>query len=149
MKLSTKGRYGVTAMFDLAVRYGQGPISIKEISDRQGISEPYLEQLFSSLRKSGLVTSIRGAQGGYILARHPKDITVGEVIRVLEGPIAPTDCVLEEDPVLCKKSDICVTREIWAEIRDSISKVIDNITLLDMVEKYKQKLSNDAYMFYI
>lgn len=136
-------------MFDLAVRYGQGPISIKEISDRQGISEPYLEQLFSNLRKSGLVTSIRGAQGGYILAHHPEDITVGDVIRVLEGPIAPTDCVLEEDPVACKKSDICVTREIWAEIRDSISEVVDNITLADMVEKYKQKLNNGAYMFYI
>lgn len=136
-------------MFDLAVRYGQGPISIKEISDRQGISEPYLEQLFSSLRKSGLVTSIRGAQGGYILSYEPKDISVGDIIRVLEGPIAPADCVLEEDPVICKKRETCVTREIWAEIRDSINKVIDNINLADMVENYKNKLDNDAYMFYI
>lgn len=136
-------------MFDLAVRYGQGPISIKEISERQGISEPYLEQLFSNLRKSGLVTSIRGAQGGYILSHEPQDISVGDVIRVLEGPIAPVDCVLEEDPVICKKRESCVTREIWAEIRDSINEVVDNISLADMVENYKDKLDNGAYMFYI
>ncbi|MCR1897943.1 Rrf2 family transcriptional regulator [Irregularibacter muris] len=149
MKLSTKGRYGVTAMFDLAVRYGQGPISIKEISDRQLISEPYLEQLFATLRKAGLVNSVRGAQGGYYLAHEPKKITVGNVIRVLEGPIAPTECVLEKDPRACTKSDLCVTRGIWEDIRNSINNVIDNITLADLVEDYKNKLDKDAYMYYI
>ena len=149
VKLSTKGRYGVTAMFDLAVRHGQGPISIKEISDRQLISEPYLEQLFASLRKAGLVNSVRGAQGGYYLAHEPRDITVGDIIRVLEGPIAPTECVLEKDPFNCEKSDMCVTRGIWEDIRNSINNVIDNITLADLVKDYKKKLDNDAYMYYI
>src|SRR5690554_6147172 len=134
-------------MFDLAVRYGQGPISINEISKRQYISEPYLEQLFAGLRKAGLITSIRGAQGGYVLAHHPKDITVGNVIRVLEGPIAPTDCVMEKDPTFCEKSNICVTKDIWMQIRDSINKIIDGISLADMVENYENKLSsNDSYM---
>jgi Rrf2 family protein len=137
-------------MFDLAIRYGQGPVSIKEIAERQFISEPYLEQLFASLRKAGLITSIRGAQGGYKLAYHPKDITVGNVIRVLEGPIAPTDCVMERDATFCEKSNICVTREIWEKIRDSVNKVIDGITLADMVEDYEKKLSSsDSYMYYI
>ncbi len=149
MKLSTKGRYGVTAMFDLAVRYGQGPISIKEISERQLISEPYLEQLFASLRKAGLISSIRGAQGGYILAHHPEDIRVGDVIRVLEGPIAPTNCVKEDDSFQCEKSNTCVTRDIWLKIRDRINDVIDDISLADMVDNYEKKLSNEAYMYYI
>lgn len=149
LKLSTKGRYGVTAMFDLAVRYGQGPISIKEISERQFISEPYLEQLFASLRKAGLISSIRGAQGGYILAYHPEDIKVGDIIRVLEGPIAPTHCVNEDDSFLCEKSNICVTRDIWLKLRDSINDVIDEISLADMVDNYEKKLNNKAYMYYI
>jgi Rrf2 family protein len=149
MKLSTKGRYGVTAMFDLAVRYGQGPVSIKEISERQYISEPYLEQLFASLRKAGLITSIRGAQGGYVLAFHPENIKVGDIIRVLEGPIAPTGCVIENDPILCEKSNICVTRDIWVEIRDKINDVIDGITLANMVDNYEKKLNDEAYMYYI
>src|SRR5690554_8038985 len=112
-------------MFDLAVRYGQGPISINEISKRQYISEPYLEQLFASLRKAGLITSIRGAQGGYILDYQPDEIKVGDIIRVLDGPIAPTGCVIENDPILCEKSDTCVTRDIWLDIRDKINEVID------------------------
>lgn len=149
MKLSTKGRYGVTAMFDLAVRYGQGPVSIKEISERQYISEPYLEQLFASLRKAGLITSIRGAQGGYVLAFHPESIKVGDIIRVLEGPIAPTGCVIENDPIQCEKSNICVTRDIWLEIRDKINDVIDGITLANMVDNYEKKLNDEAYMYYI
>jgi Rrf2 family transcriptional regulator, cysteine metabolism repressor len=149
MKLSTKGRYGVTAMFDLAIKYGQGPISIKEISERQSISEPYLEQLFASLRKAGLVNSIRGAQGGYVLAYKPLDITVGQIIRTLEGPIAPTECVSEKEPLLCNKSDICITKSIWENIRDSINDVIDNITLSDMVDDYNKKLSQGSYMYYI
>lgn len=150
MRLSTKGRYGVKAMFDLAQHYGEGPVSLKQVADRQGISEHYLEQLISGLRKTGLVKSIRGAQGGYILAREPATITVGDVIRVLEGPIAPVDCVAEEEPEVCDKAECCVTRGIWEKVRDSIAEVLDSITLEDMV-KDAEKLQRDAsfYMYYI
>ncbi|HWJ03191.1 MAG TPA: Rrf2 family transcriptional regulator [Verrucomicrobiae bacterium] len=150
MRLSTKGRYGVKAMFDLAQHTGEGPVSLKNIADRQGISEHYLEQLISGLRKAGLVKSVRGAQGGYTLAKEPAKITVGDVIRVLEGPIAPVECVSEEDPEICQKADCCVTRGIWEKVRNSIADVLDSITLEDMV-KDAEKLQRDAnfYMYYI
>ncbi|HEX3015357.1 MAG TPA: Rrf2 family transcriptional regulator [Desulfobacteria bacterium] len=150
MRLSTKGRYGVKAMFDLAQHYGEGPVSLKNVADRQGISEHYLEQLISGLRKAGLVKSVRGAQGGYTLAKEPAAITVGDVIRVLEGPIAPVDCVAEEDPEICQKADCCVTRGIWEKVRDSIAGVLDSISLEDMV-KDAEKLQQDKnfYMYYI
>src|SRR3712207_69740 len=93
MKLSTKGRYGVRAMVDLAINYGESPMSIKSIAKRQNISELYLEQLFSPLRKAKLIKSIRGAQGGYVLNKHPKDISVSDIINVLEGPIEISSCV--------------------------------------------------------
>lgn len=149
MKLSTKGRYGVKAMFDLALHHGNLPISLKSVAERQGISEPYLEQLISSLRKANLVKSVRGAQGGYILNYEPQSIRIGDIIRVLEGPLAPTGCVLEDDPVECVKADGCVTKLVWAKIRDSINHVIDSITLQDMLEDYKNIHQDDEYMFYI
>lgn len=138
MKLSTKGRYGLKAMFDLALYYGEGPIALKNVAERQGVSEHYLEQLIATLRKAGLVKSVRGAQGGYMLAYSPSKITVGEIIRVLEGPLAPAECVIDEDSAGCKNADCCVTRIIWDKIRVSISKVIDSITLQDMIEDYNK-----------
>ncbi len=137
-------------MFDLALHYGEGPVSLKNVAERQGISEHYLEQLISGLRKAGLVKSVRGAQGGYTLAKEPNKITVGDVIRVLEGPIAPVDCVAEEDPEFCQKAENCVTKGIWEKVRDSIAGVLDAITLEDML-KDAEKLQRDAnfYMYYI
>lgn len=134
MKLSTKGRYGVAAMYDLALRFGQGPISLKSVAQRQNISEPYLEQLMGSLRKAGYVQSIRGSQGGYMLLKEPKSITVGDVIRVMEGPIAPVDCLLSDktDNNYCAKAGICVTRSVWEKVRNSINGVLDSITLADL-----------------
>ncbi|WP_206812670.1 RrF2 family transcriptional regulator [Paradesulfitobacterium ferrireducens] len=150
MKLSTKGRYGLKAMFDLAQHFGEGPISLKSIAERQDISEHYLEQLISGLRKAGLVKSVRGAQGGYVLGREPGKMTIGDVIRVLEGPIAPVDCVAEEDPECCSKADYCVTRTVWEKVRDSIAEVLDSITLEDMVKDSKQKEADRRlYMYYI
>ena len=151
MKLSTKGRYGVKAMFDLAQHMGDGPTSLKSIAERQGISEHYLEQLVSGLRKAGLVKSVRGAQGGYLLGREPGKIRVGDIIRVLEGPIAPADCVSEEDPECCAKADYCVTRSIWEKVRDSIAEVLDSITLETMLEdaKKREEDSSSLYMYYI
>ncbi len=132
MKLSTKGHYGLRAMFELAMNYGDDPIPLKTVAERQQLSESYLEQLIAALRKAGLVKSIRGAQGGYILAREPHKITVGDVIRVLEGPIAPLECVNEEKPGQCEQFHYCISRNVWAKVRDSMSEVMDSITLADM-----------------
>lgn len=134
MKLSTKGRYGVTAMYDLAMHTSNTPISLKSIAERQGISENYLEKLMLQLRKAGLVVSVRGTQGGYLLSRKPMYITVGDIIRVTEGPIAPVDCLLSEqyNNTYCDKADVCVTRNIWEKVASSISDVLDSITLADL-----------------
>lgn len=149
MKLSTKGRYGLKAMYDLAIHFGDGPIALKSIAERQRISDHYLEQLIATLRKAGLVKSVRGAQGGYMLANNPEKITVGDIIRTLEGPLGPSECVLEEDPSACDNADCCVTRVVWEKIRISISDVIDSITLQDMVEDYYKIKNKGNYMYYI
>ncbi|MCI6277211.1 MAG: Rrf2 family transcriptional regulator [Clostridium sp.] len=133
MKLSTKGRYGVKAMVDLAINYGKEPISIKAISQRQHVSEYYLEQLFSPLRKSGLIKSIRGAQGGYVLNRDPKDIKISEIMYILEGPIEISDCV---DGSSCNNIDCCATRLLWEKIKHSIDSVMESVTLQDIVDDY-------------
>ncbi len=134
MKLSTKGRYGVKAMVDLAVNYGGTPVSIKTISKRQNISEYYLEQLFSPLRKAKLIKSIRGAQGGYVLNKEPKDIKVSDIMYVLEGPIEVADCI---DGSSCNNIDCCATRILWKKIKDSIDSVMESITLQDIVNDYE------------
>lgn len=151
MKLSTKGRYGVRAMFDLAMRYGSGPISLRSIAERQGLSEHYLEQLIATLRKSGLVKSVRGAYGGYILAYEPKEITVGDVIRALEGPIAPADCVSEESEFQCEFTEDCVTRMIWERLKTKIDQVLDEMNLDDLCQFALEKQHNqdEGFMYHI
>lgn len=148
MRLSTKGRYGVRALFDLAMHSGEGAIALKSVAQRENISEKYLEHLFASLKKSGLIHSVRGAQGGYRLARPAEDITLGDIIRVLEGPIAPTDCVADEGGISCERSGSCVMRSIWCRVRDEINGILDGITLADIVEEEK-KAAGQGYMFYI
>jgi len=133
MKLSTKGKYGVKAMVDLAINYGKSPVSIKNISKRQHISEYYLEQLFSHLRKAKLIKSVRGAQGGYILNKEPKDITVSDVFDVLEGPIEISDCIEGE---VCSNSSCCASRLLWEKLKDSIDNVTKTMTLQDMIDDY-------------
>ena len=140
MKLSTKGRYGVKAMVDLAIHYGGEPISIKSISERQNISEYYLEQLFSPLRKAELIRSVRGAQGGYVLSRSPKDITIAEIMEVLEGPIEISSCLDEKS---CNNVDCCATRLLWAKIKNSIDSVTKSTTLQDILDDYKDMKSWD------
>lgn len=135
MKLSTKGRYGVKAMVDLAINYGSDPISIKTIAERQNISEYYLEQLFAPLRKEKLINSIRGKQGGYVLGREPKDITVADIMYVLEGPVEISDCV---DGESCDNIDCCATRILWEKIKNSIDDVMKSITLQDIVDDYNR-----------
>jgi Rrf2 family cysteine metabolism transcriptional repressor len=126
-------------MMELARRTGVGPVSLKSIAEKHNLSEHYLEQLMAPLRNSGLVKSIRGAYGGYTLARSAEDITTGDVIRVLEGPISPVDFTEEDDPA---------KRTLWLRIRDSIADVLDTTTLHDMIH-FKDDGKHDNYMFYI
>lgn len=149
MKLSTKGRYGLKAMLDLAIHSQNGHIALKNIAERQNISEHYLEQLIATLRKAGLVKSIRGAQGGYTLGAHPKEIRVGDILRALEGSLAPVDCVIENEPSECTNRDCCIVRGVWEKVRNSINDVVDSITLEDLVEDYKNRDNDSQYMYYI
>ncbi|MFC5703781.1 cysteine metabolism transcriptional regulator CymR [Cohnella faecalis] len=139
MKISTKGRYGLTIMMELAAKFGEGPISLKSIAEKNGLSEHYLEQLIAPLRNAGLVKSVRGAYGGYILSKDPETISAGDVIRILEGPISPVDFTEEDDPA---------KRDLWLRIRDSIAEVLDSTNLADLIS-YKDAGQPDSYMFYI
>jgi Rrf2 family cysteine metabolism transcriptional repressor len=138
VRLSTRGRYGLRAMLDMAMDQSDRPITLNSISERQGVSIGYLEQLMVPLKKEGLIRSVRGAQGGYLLARDPKDITVGDIIRALEGPIAPVACVSEDYPEECDRAEGCVTRLVWAKVRDSIVEVLDSLTLYALVEEAEE-----------
>ena len=132
MKLSTRGRYGLRAMIDMAQNQDSGPIVARTIAERQGISERYLEQLMVPLKRAGLVKSIRGSQGGYILGGDPEKITAGDIIRVLEGPIAPVECVAETDPESCRRQEHCITRVLWTQVRNAIALVLDSYSLADL-----------------
>lgn len=138
MKISTKGRYALRLMLDLAYNHTGSFIPIKNISQRQDISDKYLEQIITQLSRAGLVKSARGAQGGYMLAKEPQEYTVGEILRLLEGNLAPVACV-DDTKEVCTRADECVTMEVWREIKDAVNKVVDNITLADLVEQQRQK----------
>lgn len=135
MKLSTRGKYGLKAMFELSLQYGKGPMSLREIGLKHNISSNYLEHIFSDLKKSGLVESIRGAQGGYILKKEPRNISVGDIIRVLEGDIAPVSCV-GTSKEKCPNEGNCATQNVWKKLNDSINSAIDTTTLADMAQEY-------------
>lgn len=137
MKLSTRGRYGIHAMYDLAVHYGDGPQSIKCIADRQTVPEAYLEQLIALLKKNDLVISNRGAQGGYRLSRSPEEISVGQILRALEGGLNIVDCLEEEDS--CGRSCACPSRFVWLKLRDGLNTIADSISLRDMIDEYALK----------
>lgn len=135
MKLSTKSRYSVTALYELALHYGEGAVSLKNVAQSQGLSENYLEQLMVPLKKAGIVNSLRGAQGGYLLARNPAEITIGDIITTVEGPITLVDCLLESAESAkqpCHKAGRCVTRGVWGRVADSINDVLNGITLYDL-----------------
>lgn len=134
MKLSSKGRYGIHAMYDLAQCSQAGPQPLKAIAQRQDVPEAYLEQLMAPLRRAGLVKAVRGAQGGYLLARPPGQITVGQVLRALEGDMKLADCLLEEDA--CDKACVCPTRLVWQKLRDGMNQIADGITLEDMLKDH-------------
>ena len=137
MKISTKGRYALRLMLDLAQQPPTEYVSIKSVATRQGISEKYLEQIIKMLWKRGLVESTRGKSGGYRLTRTPENYTVGEILRVTQGSLAPVSCLEEEHH--CEDCDDCVTYEIWQNVLDAINEVVDSITLSYLVEKQKAK----------
>ncbi len=143
MRVSTKGRYGLRALVDLAENGREGAIPVREISERQNISEQYLEQLFATMRKAGLIKSVRGAHGGYMLNHNPDEITVGDILTTLEGPIAPVDCVLDKDDY-CNYIDKCVVHGLWEKLADSINDVIDGMTLQDLKVKAQKMKENEC-----
>lgn len=132
MRLSTKGRYGLRAVVDLAVNGQAEAVSISSIAVRQNLSESYLEQLIAKLRKAGIVNSVRGAGGGYVLARRPEEITVGDILRALEGKLCVVECPDNQND--CDKYDTCVTKYVWKRINDSINNVVDTMTLKEVIQ---------------
>ena len=138
MKISTKGRYALRLMLDLALHNGASPVRIKDIAARQDISDKYLEQIISSLNKAGYVKSIRGPQGGYKLTRDPACYTVGMILRLTEGSLAPVAC-LEDEINQCSRQGGCATLELWKELDEAIKGVVDNVTLARLVEWQREK----------
>ena len=142
MKISTRGRYALRLMLDLALNDPDQYVTIKSISERQDISNKYLEQIITALSRAGYVKSIRGAQGGYKLARPAEEYTVGMVLRLIEGSLAPVAC-MDDTPNKCPRSNDCVTLDVWKKLNDAINDVVDNITLADLVNQHKTKLMSD------
>ena len=132
MRLSTKGRYAIRLMLDLASNNTGEPIRLRDAARRQEISEKYLEQIVSLLNKAGFVRSIRGSQGGYVLSRMPKDYTVGEILRLTEGSLSPVDCV-DQLGLGCHREENCATRILWQKLDEAISSVVDHVTLEDLL----------------
>lgn len=141
MKISTKGRYALRLMLDIALHDTGTPVRIKDIAARQNISDKYLEQIISVLNKAGFVKSIRGPQGGYLLTKNPSDYTVGMILRLTEGSLAPVSC-LEYEENDCLRQDTCVTLRVWKELNEAIKGVVDHITLADLVEWNEQQSDN-------
>lgn len=141
MKISTRGRYGLRALVDLASA-GDECKNLKSIAKSQGLSEAYLEQLFAPLKKAGFIQSIRGAQGGYRLSRLPEEITAGDILRVLEGPMYPVSCVQDQENAQCGTShcQVCAAKDLWTKIYDSVKEVLESVTLADLAQNYNDLL---------
>jgi Rrf2 family cysteine metabolism transcriptional repressor len=147
MKLSTRTRYGMRALLELALRQGEGPVFLKDIARKQDISLPYLEHLVAPLIAAGILRSVKGPRGGVSLARDPGGIKLSEITRVLEGSVAPVECV--NDPSVCLRSTSCVTRDVWAQLKEVMDGVLEGMTLQDLVEKQRRKGRQDPSMYYI
>lgn len=142
MKISTKGRYALRMMLDLAEHGGSGYVALKDIAERQNISKKYLEQIIPVLNKSKILKTVRGSQGGYMLARTPDQYTVGEILRLTEGSLAPVAC-LENDPVDCPRSADCATLPVWQGLYRVIAQYLDSVTLQDILDQQKSRAAND------
>jgi Rrf2 family protein len=133
LKLSTKGQYGVRAMFEIAKGYPETPTNIKQIAERQDVSVAYLEQILNTLRRAGLIQSVKGPGGGYLLSAKPSDITIGEILRELEGPVAITSCLDPEEG--CSRVETCVTHLLWRSLGEKIQDFLNTITLEDLLNE--------------
>ena len=147
MKLSTRGRYAIRAMLDLAQHYGEGLVLLKDVAHRQDISERYLEHLFLTLKNAELVTSLRGAKGGFRLTKHPSEVKLIDIVRACEGNLSVVECV--ENPTSCVRSYGCATRDMWVELQTAINGVLESFTLQDLVERQLSKQQVDAGMYNI
>lgn len=137
MKISTRARYGTRMMLELGLRYGEGPIFLKEIAKEEEISEKYLSQIIIPLKAVGLVNSFRGAHGGYVLSRHPAKITIREIVGVLEGDFNLVGCV--KDPQMCTRVSVCVTRNLWSKLGEHITQMLESVSLEDLVKECRSK----------
>lgn len=135
MRVSTKGDYGVRALIELAHRYGEGPVQSADIAGRQGIPEPYLDQLLTAMRRAGFIRSVRGPQGGHALVRHPSEIRLAEVIEALEGSLSPIACL---DQPECAKPGSCAQRDVWAEVRRATQEILNGVTIGELALKERR-----------
>jgi Rrf2 family transcriptional regulator, cysteine metabolism repressor len=147
MKISTKIRYGTRAMVELASHYGEGHIELKEIAKKENISLKYLEQVINPLRMAGLVKSTRGSKGGYSLAKSPSNICLYDVIETLDGPLNLVECLNDEKA--CQRIPTCITRDIWKEVSEALSKIFRSVTLEEMVSRKKEKAEQNPSMYQI
>ncbi len=147
MRVSTRGQYGTRALLDLAIHKGEKPVLLRDIAKRQQISLSYLEHVVTPLIAGGIVRSTRGPKGGVFLAKPPDEIRLGEAIQLLEGSIAPVECV--DNPGVCGRSEFCVTRDVWNELKKAMDGVLESITLQDLVERQKRKKQPEEAMYYI
>lgn len=139
MLVSRKGDYATRALQDLALHYDQGPVQIEGIARRQGLPLRYIEQVLLILKRAGFLRSKRGVNGGYFLAKPPGEITIGEVLRAVEGPVAPIFCVTGGKREICPKEGLCALQDLWAEVRDAVSKIVDSTTLEDISQRLLAK----------
>jgi len=137
MKVSTRGRYGIRAVLELALRQNEMPVSLKDIASSQKISLQYLEHLITPLINGGIIKSSRGAKGGISLTRHPSEIKLIDIIRLLEGPVSPVECV--QSPECCVRSGYCAVRDIWLDIKKAVDNVLESTTVQDLIEKHKSR----------
>jgi len=142
VKLTARARYGTKALLELALHWGEAPVLLKDVAQRQQIPLPYLEHLIGPLVQAGIVKSTRGTRGGVSLLKPPEEVILSEVIQLLEGSIAVVECV--DNPETCSRSDLCVTHDIWDEVKEAISKVLESMTLQDLVKRQKQKEQADV-----
>jgi Rrf2 family protein len=147
MRLSTKGRYGVRALVDIALNSDGGPVLLKDIARRQDISAQYLEHLVAPLIRAGILRSIRGAKGGIALAKPPEEITLSRVIEILEGSVAPVECV--DNAALCARSAQCATRDVWGEIKAAVMGVLESLTLKDLMDRQRAKAPSKSETYSI
>ncbi|MFH1647645.1 MAG: Rrf2 family transcriptional regulator [Chloroflexota bacterium] len=147
MKLSTRTRYGTRALLELALHRGEEPVFLKHIAKHQEISLSYLEHIISPLIAGGIIRSTKGPRGGISLARNPEDIKLSEITRLLEGSVAPVECV--NDPSVCTRSSSCATRDVWTRLKEVMDGVLESTTLQDLVEKHRKKEQPETAMYYI